>query len=154
MSECIVKVPQAYEYQLKDNDILREISSVQDYIQKIDFGDEEGVFVVLLRGIYRDIKKKMNTAFAFVNKLNAPIKDLYCRISLSANIENVEIAHMNVSMDHEFMGMIGVNEALLVHFNIPVKGLTESRTFSNKEIKYSVDDIRVVFSEDSHEKNM
>ena len=60
MSECIVKVPQAYEYQLKDNDILREISSVQDYIQKIDFGDEEGVFVVLLRGIYRDIDKKMN----------------------------------------------------------------------------------------------
>ena len=96
----------------------------------------------------------MNTAFAFVNKLNAPIKDLYCRISLSANIENVEIAHMNVSMDHEFMGMIGVNEALLVHFNIPVKGLTESRTFSIYEIKYSVDDIRVVFSEDSHEKNM
>lgn len=154
MNECIVKVPKAYEYQLKDNDILREVSSVQDYIQRIDFGNEEGVYVVLLRGTYRDIEKKMNTAFAFVNKLKAPIKDLYCRITLSSSIEKAEFAHMNVSMDHEFMGTVGVNEALLVHFNIPVKGLTEDRVFSNKEIEYAVDDIRVVFSEDSHEKNM
>ena len=74
-------------------------------------------------------------------------------LHISPDMDGVQIANMTVDFDRDFMGNIDRNEAVLAHFNIPVKGLTEDRDFTNKEIKYSVEDTRVTYVEDRDEED-
>lgn len=153
MNSCKVVLPKALAYQSKDDDIQREMMSVEEYISQIEFDKEESVYVVPLKGTYYDFEKRMNTVVAFVNRLNKPICELHCLIRISSSIENVEIASMTIDFDRDFLGAVEPNVAVLVHFNIPVKGLTEDRVFSNKELEYSVEDVRITYV-DSEEGNV
>ncbi|MBR2707593.1 MAG: hypothetical protein IKE74_10235 [Mogibacterium sp.] len=153
MKNCEVLLPRALAFQADDKDVQRELESVEEYLQSIDFGDEETLHVVLLRGIYHDFEKRMTTVIAFVNKLPRSICEIHCKIHFSPDMDGVQIANMTVDFDRDFMGNIDRNEAVLAHFNIPVKGLTEDRDFTNKEIKYSVEDTRVTYVEDRDEED-
>lgn len=146
MSNIIV--PRALEYQTKDPEIRREMASVKAYIDGIKFGLEQNISIVLLQGNYNDFEKKMNTVIAFVNKLPKTIKELHCVLSFSSGIQDVQIANATINFTEDFMGELLPDDILLVHINIPVKGLTEDRLFTNKELNYVVNDVRVTYLED------
>lgn len=153
MNKCLVKLPKALEYQIEDADIQKELLSVEEYIQRIDFGEEECIIVVPLRGSYNDFEKRMNTAIVFVNRLKETISELHCRISFPSDLDDVQIANMTVDFDKNFLGLMGANEAVLAHFNVPVKGLTGDRVFTTRELACSVYDVRVTYEENDYEKN-
>ena len=152
MNKFLVKLPKALEHQIEDADIQKELLSVEEYVQRIDFGEEESIIVVPLRGSYDDFEKRMNTAIVFVNRLKDTICELYCRISFSPDLDDVQIASVTVNFDKNFLGLLGADEAVLAHFNIPVKGLTEDRIFSTRELACSVNDVRITYEENDYEK--
>lgn len=142
-----IVVPRALDNQTQDPEIRKEMEAVKDYIDRIEFGTEQNISVVLLQGRYNDFEKKMNTVVAFVNKLPKAIKELHCVLSISSKMKDVQIAKATINFTEDFMGELLSDDILLVHMNIPVKGLTEDRIFSNKELDYAVNDVRVTYLE-------
>lgn len=146
MSNIIV--PKALEYQTADLDIQREMESVKSYIDRIEFASEPNISAVLLQGRYMDFEKKMNTVIAFVNKLPKTIKELHCVLTISSEVQDVKFAKATINFTEDFMGELLPGDIMLVHINIPVKGLTCDRIFTNKELGYEVNDVRVTYLEE------
>lgn len=153
MNNCKVVLAKAHAGQLADEDVVREMDSVQNYIRKMEYDPEaDEIYGVFLRGEYRDFEKRMNAALVFINNLNRPICELHGVLRFAAADEKVQFARTVIDFDRDFLGSVGVEEALLVHLNIPVKGLRENKTFSARELQYVLDDVRVTCEEDCDEK--
>lgn len=146
MSKIIV--PKALAYQTADPEIQREMESVKAYIDCIDFDSDPNISVVLLQGRYSDFEKKMNTVIAFVNRLPKAIKELHCVLTIFSEVQGVEFAKAIMNFTEDFMGELLSEDIMLVHINIPVKGLTYDKIFTNKELGYEVNDVRVTYLEE------
>lgn len=88
----------------------------------------------------------MNTALVFVNKMGQKISELHGAIHIHTNTEGIQFAKTTIDFDEEFMGVLCDNEGLLVHLNIPVRGLEENRTFTEKELEVQFADVRVTYA--------
>ena len=142
-----VKVAKAHEGQLADEDILQELESVRKAVREVVIPYREGsINFVFIKGIYVPAERKMITACLFVNKMDKAIIELHGELRLGLNIENTMVAKTTVDFDETFMGALAKDEALLVHFNIPVKGLTESREFSIEDVYGKFENVRVTFA--------
>lgn len=150
MSDINIVVPKVYEFQLGDPEVKKEIDSVQEYIQKVNFVSQNSIEVVVLRGKYDSFERKMNTAIVFVNNLLQDIKELHCELRISSKNSNVKFAKATVDFDYAFMGRIRPREGMLVHLNIPVKGLDEDHVYTNKELIYEVEGVRVTYAEEKN----
>lgn len=142
-----IVVAQAHKGQLDDKEIKREYESIKKAFKSIDFEyKSDTVNFVFINGIYNNFEKKMTTACVFVNKTDKPIKELHGELRLHFNDINALIAKTTINFDEEFMGAINADEGLLVHLNIPVKGLTEDMDFSIDDISGNFDGVRVTFN--------
>ena len=121
-----------HEAQLSDPDIQLEIESVSREIKKIESEfKENAVNFVPVKGMYNHSERKMITVCLFVNKTQETICGIHGDIRLSFKELDAEIAKMTIDLDEQFLGETKPNEALLVHFTIPVRGLNEDVDFSN-----------------------
>lgn len=138
-----VKIAKAHSSQLQDEDTKREIESISYAINntRIEYNDN-AINFVFIKGIYSHAERKMITACLFVNKMQT-ITELHGVLRLRFIKENAVIATVTVDFDQEFMGEIENNEALLVHFGIPVKGLLADKEFTFSDIQGDFSDVRV-----------
>ena len=65
---------------------------------------------------------------------------------IHTNTEGIQFAKTTIDFDEEFMGVLCDNEGLLVHLNIPVRGLEGNRTFTEKELEVQFADVRVTYA--------
>ena len=141
-----VKVAKAHEHMLEDPEIRQELESVDKVINGADIEyTEDAVNFVFLQGSYDHIERYMETVCLFVNKLDKPIIELYGDVILGFNSVQAQAATATVEFDEEFLGTIDRDEALLVHINIPVKGLKANRIFESDEVFGSFENVRVTF---------
>ena len=138
-----VKIAKAHSLQLQDEDTKRELESISHAINntRIEYADN-AINFVFIKGIYHHTERKMITACLFVNKMHA-ITELHGVLRLRFINEKAIIATVTVDFDEEFMGTIDNNEALLVHFGIPVKGLTDDKEFVYSDIQGDFCDVKV-----------
>lgn len=138
-----VKIAKAHLSQLQDVEIKRELESVSSAINntEIEYVDD-AINFVFIKGIYCHAERKMITACLFVNKMQS-ITELHGVLRLRFVNEKAVIAAVTVDFDKNFMGTIENGEALLVHFGIPVKGLTTDMEFVFSDVQGEFSDVKV-----------
>lgn len=140
----VLKTADAHKNQLNDQEIRREFDSIQTGLNESDIVFHEGtVNFVFVKGIYLHDERKMVTPCVFVNKCGKPICELHGVLRLKFTARNALIAKTTIDFDSRFMGTIKEDEALLVHLNIPVKGLLRDETFMFGDVSGTFEEVRV-----------
>ncbi len=136
----------AHQNQLQDESVKKEIDSISQEINKLQLDYKENtVNFVFIKGLYVHTERKMTTIGLFVNKMSS-IKELHGELRLEFLYENAIIAKTTVNFDEQFLGEIKKDDALLVHLNIPVKGLIMDKDYGFSDIKGSFDNIRITYA--------
>lgn len=139
-----VTLAKAHQAQLEDSEISKELCSVEEEVNKVDLPfQEDTINFVFIKGVYLHSEKKMITACLFVNKIGKPITELHGVLRLSFKSRKAQIAKTTVDFDEPFIGILNPDEALLVHFGIPVKGLSDDENFMISDISGNFEDVRV-----------
>lgn len=107
----------------------------------------ETIYFAPLRGEYFHGRQEMMIMGAFVNRLSTPISTLAGEVRMQVDAPNVQIATSNVSFPAEFIGVLQPNEALLISFTAPVRGLYEDQIFEAFQFKAEINDIIVTIYE-------
>ncbi|MCD8299909.1 MAG: hypothetical protein LUC41_01835 [Clostridiales bacterium] len=145
MSEIRVKLVKAHEFQSKDIDVERELRDVQEYLDSDSIKwPEEGVGMMFLRGVYDNLTKKMATALVFSNHTGKTIDELHGIIEFKSQ-PPLQFARITINFDREFMGDVKNKEAILVHLNVPVKGMDRDRQFNTHDLQCGFSDVRVTY---------
>lgn len=143
-----VKTAKAHSLHLQDADVVKEVESVETELRKAEISfPANQISFLFIKGSYIHLDRTMRTACLFVNTLARPIRELHCIIRLQFVNEQAAIAKMTVNFDEDFIGVLETNEALLVHFGIPVKGLTEDKEFGTTSISGTIQDVRISYLE-------
>lgn len=146
MENIIIKLANAHQNQLRDFDVKREIKSVQEYINSLKLRfDDNTVCLVCLRGYYDDFTKKTNTAFIFINQLGKPIKELHGEIRINVESKEVKFAKTTIDFDEKFIGILQHNEGMLVHIDIPTRGLCSDTLFTTNELNVQFTNVRITY---------
>lgn len=149
MENISVKLVLAHETQKRDFDIKKELRSVQKYIEGLECElQDNSIQLILLKGFYDNFTKRMTTAMVFINNTGKAIRELHGVLRLTTSDLMIKIARTTIDFDEPFMGIVDNGEAILVHFNIPIKGLEENREFLAKDLFGEFSDIRVTYVEE------
>ena len=141
-----VVISKAHNSMLNHPQVKAEMEFISNGLNNADFNfAENAVNFVFVNGSYDNTEKKMDTVCLFVNKTNKSIKELHGVIDISFKAVDAEIALTTVNFDEAFLGELNHDEALLVHFNIPVRGLNDNRTFKYSDIEGQFKDVRVTY---------
>lgn len=143
-----VVLSKAHQKQLDDVDVAKE----KDCIQKIvnnNFAEFHNgtVNFFFVKGIYNHSERKMMVACLFVNKTDYSINEIHSVLRLKFKFKKAEIAKATINFDKDFIGKLNTNDALLVHINIPVKGLDKDEEFTISDIEGKMDSVRFSKSE-------
>lgn len=123
------------------------LSNAQDLITSMDLPlENETVYMIFLGASYDDFTKKMVTWCVFVNNTGKRINELHGVIRFKYNKEaGVQIAKTTIDMNTSFLGEVDMGEGILVNYNIPVKGLSNSCDISFGDLEGYFDDVRVTY---------
>ena len=142
-----VTLAKAHQAQLGDVEISKELCSVEEEVNKVELPfQKDTINFVFIKGIYLHSEKKMLTVCLFVNKMDKPITELHGVLRLSFKSRKAQIAKTTVNFDESFIGTLNPDEALLVHFGIPVKGLSDDENFMISDISGNFEDVRVALN--------
>lgn len=143
-----IVVARAHQKQLETAQVREECRRIQESLQQVQPGYKEGtVNVVFISGSYFDFAKKMTAACVFVNKTGRAIRELHGVLRLQFQAETAEIAAATLDFDEGFLGSLAPDEGLLVHLNIPVRGLQEDGVYDIRDVRGSFEDVRVTYAD-------
>lgn len=150
MCGVTLKLVKEHEVQNKNIDVKKELKSIQDYIDEIPSNLKENAFhMLIIKGLYDDFTKRMTAALVFINSTGKTINEMHGVLCLKSNEPGINIAKTTINFDKEFMGTLENRKAILVHFNIPVKGISTDREFSIKDLESEFSDVRVTYEEEN-----
>lgn len=142
-------VPARFQAQLEREDARRELADVQAFLDTsgIDYGDGAVEFTPLAAS-YVHAERLVHLVCLFANTLGYPIDELHGVLRLAVSADDTQhagarFATMTFDFDHGFMGTLQHGEAMLVHVNVPAKGLHEDVSFAVRGLRMSFTDIRV-----------
>jgi hypothetical protein len=136
----------------KDPDIEREIQDIGLYVSRFDFVPEDGEIVfVPIRGSYSHIKRSMELVCVFVNNGAQSIFGLDATLKLTIKDVEAELAVIRLKAPYDFMGELNPRTGLLIHVNVPVRGLSEDRIFESASFDGGMSDIEVMKANDSED---
>lgn len=146
MKKIQIKLAKAHSFQYKNQEIKKELDSIQCAINEMKIQlDKEAVYMVFIKGIYDDFNKKMTTALVFINNTGKAITELGGVVRLKAKEPQIHIAKATINFDEPFLGEINDKEGILIHLNIPVKGLNKNRIFEANEIMGEISNVKVTY---------
>lgn len=143
-----VVLAKAHLQQLKDEGLKKEYESIKELYKDVPLNYKENTInFVFVKGIYDHFERKMLVVCLFVNKIDKPIKEISGQINMEFSNKNAQIANITFYFDEEFLGTLNKDDALLVHFQVPVKGLKENTEIFSRDLKGTLDDVHVTFLE-------
>lgn len=148
MKNVIVKLVEAHQNQLRDFDVKKELRSIQSYISQLKVElNEKSIYILVLKAIYNNYSKRATTVMVFINNMEKSIKELHGIVEIEVVNSDVEFARATLNFDEKFMGKVENKEAILIHLDIPVKGLTEDKVFEQNDLEVKFTDVRVTYVE-------
>lgn len=131
-----IVVAKAHQHQLETTQAGEECRRIQEFMQQTQLDYQEGtVNAVFISGSYSDFEKKMTTVCVFVNRTGRVIRELHGVLRLQFQTRKAELAAATLDFDEAFLGRLAPDEGLLVHLNIPVRGLREDEIFSIRDVR-------------------
>ena len=139
----------AHEHQKDNFDLIKELSRIQDYINKNNYSVLEGMVDFLILGAYyNDFEKKTLFTAVLTNNTGKAICEYHSVVRIACkDDEKIEFAKMTMDFDKEFLGTIENERAVLLHLNIPTRGLREDMAIRLSSLVVKVDDTRVTYDE-------
>lgn len=138
----------AHQSQLQTAQAGEEYRRIQEAFQGVQPDYKEGtVNLVFVSGSYTDLEKKMAAACVLVNKTGQAIKELHGVLRLQFGTQDAEIASATLDLDEVFLGRLAPDAGLLIHLNIPVRGLWEDRVFGIRDVRGRFEDVRVTYAD-------
>ncbi|MCL2811898.1 MAG: hypothetical protein FWD25_08430 [Clostridia bacterium] len=110
---------------------------------KLDLGSPTLHFIPL-RGAYTHMNQEMLLFGAFVNRHANPLQSFSGRIRMQADVAGMEIATITFDLPQDFVGTLQTDEALLLTFTVPVRGLEEDKTFEAYQFISEMIDVTAV----------
>ena len=150
----VIKVTcaKAHKDQLCNSDLLKEIASIEEKINRLHFDyPENSVSFVFVNGMYIHAERKLAVVCLFVSRLEQAINELSGTLSLTFTEKSAEIAKTTIGFDEPFMGELLPNQALLVQINIPVRGLHHDERIMFSDIVGRFENVKVTFVKSLHE---
>ena len=148
MRDVIVKLVEAHQNQLRDFDVKKELRSIQSYISQLKVElDEKSIYILVLKAIYDNYSKRATTVMVFINNMEKSIKELHGIVEIEVVNYDEEFARATLNIDEKFMVKVENKEAILIHLDIPVKGLTEDKVFEQNDLEVKFTDVRVTYVE-------
>ena len=148
MKNVIVKLVEAHQNQLRDFDVKKELRSIQSYISQLKVElNEKSIYILVLKAIYNNYSKRATTVMVFINNMEKSIKELHGIVEIEVVNSDVEFARATLNFDEKFMGKVENKEAILIHLDITVKGLTEDKVFEQNDLEVKFTDVRVTYVE-------
>lgn len=140
-----IKLAKEHQTQANNKDVKRELDEMQKYFDdsSFEFGNNT-ITYVLIRGYYSDIDKAMNVVGVFVNNTNQSIYGLRGKLELNFKNKNAQIAVASLTFPEEFLGEVKVDEGVIMHITIPVRGLSEDGVFTSSDIEGRFSDIEYI----------
>lgn len=121
--------------------IEEQINIIQTLIDGSDINYKDGfINYLLINGNYKDIEKQMSVTMLIINKLDEPIVELQasCHVDLS---EEAQVDDFMFTINHEEMGVVEPDEAFIISFDTPVRGLKEDKSYYLNDADLSLSDI-------------
>ncbi|WP_458459540.1 hypothetical protein [Pseudobutyrivibrio sp.] len=139
-----VVVAKAHKNQLNNADAIEEINNIEEIVNENDIVFKENTInYFFIKGFYNHKNRSMLTIGLLVNKMDSPVKEVHGALRMKFKHEQALIAKATLDFDEQFIGVINPDEALLVHLNVPVKGLEKDKEFYKVDLDGSFDDVRV-----------
>lgn len=125
--------------------VQAELNEVQKYLDggHMPFPSDAIGFGVL-QGNYRHDIRSMDTICLIANGYDYPVEGIAGSVALTTPDRDAFIARLQFTFNEDFLGKVNPGEAILVHFNIPVKGLKEDCIIQTKEFRADINDFRYV----------
>lgn len=153
MGKIHLKFMKSQEEQGNNPSVQREFQSVQEYLDRQSWNmDTEGIYIILLKGLYDDLTKKMTTVMVFVNHSGKAIRELSGVLHIRVQDPEIQIARVTFGFDTPFFGRIQQDEGILLHVQIPVKGQKGDRIFEQKDLIAELSKVKITYEEEENEK--
>jgi len=137
-------LPLAYKQMYEDSSVKSELLRVQEYFDSTDLEmPNPSLYFVALKGAYTHIKRKLLLVAVFANKTDKNLAAIKATVKLKVAHPTADLADSQVAFPSEFMGVLHPDEAMLVHINIPVRGLEKDQVFEANDFASELTDISI-----------
>jgi len=145
VKHSISAVLPAYLRDSKEEALKADLQTVQNYLDETDLKlDTPTLYFVPLRGIYAHIDRKMAITGIIINRHEKPVSELALTIRLKTDVTDMEIAIVKLALPPDFVGNLLTNQALLISLSVPVRGLTEDKTFEAFQFQSELDNVKII----------
>lgn len=143
-----LKVAELHKQQIDNVEVKKELESIQNYLDKetLEFTDDTVNFV-FVKGDYIHKKRAMIVLGVYTNNTNKRVNGIESMLKLKFKNLEAQIAVVSGFYPPEFLGVLEPGEGVLIHLEVPVKGLKEDKTFTTKEIEGYLDNIQLIVSD-------
>jgi len=137
-------LPLAYDQMYEDSSVKNELLKVQEYFDHTDLEmTDPSLYFIALKGAYTHISRKLFLIAVFTNNTGKLLKAFKATVKLKIAHHTAELAETQVSFPPEFLGVFHPNEGMLVHINIPVRGLEKDQIFEARDFISEVTNITI-----------
>lgn len=146
-----IKVAELHKQQIENVEVQKELESIQNYFdsETLELTDDTINFV-FVKGDYNHIKRTMVVIGIYINNTIKRISGIESTLRLRFKNLDAHLAVVSGFYPPEFLGVLEPKEGVLLHLEIPVKGLKEDRVFTVKEIEGHLENIKLLISDINH----
>lgn len=117
----------------KDYTDLARISEIING-ESVDYPENQ-LNMMYFQGVYTDIDKSMNVLVVFINNTKQIIGGFEADFALRTLRDQSEIPQLRITLGHDYVGNLAPDEALIVQFDLPVKGLDKDHIYFSDEVE-------------------
>ena len=149
-----IKMAQAHQWQRENENVQRELASIQEYVnQNISNLEEEAVYFIPLQGNYIHVKRTMVLAGVIVSTMKKRIQGIEGCLKTRLKESVAEAAKVRFEFPMEFLGRLDCAEGFPVHFEIPVKGMQQDQKIRSSSLQCELAEVKILSIDDVEDKN-
>lgn len=146
--EVTIKTAAAHEAQQNSAAAQKELEAVQEYVRE-HVGElaPDAIHFIPLQGDYTHIRRKLVLSGVLVSMMQGRVTGIQGRLHTSWKESEGEAADMVFSFPPEFLGSLATGEGFPIHFEIPVKGLSEDMRIPSSRLECALNDVKILVTE-------
>lgn len=149
-----IKTVLAHQQQRESEDAKKELAAIQEYVDNsVENLEEETIYFIPLQGNYVHVKRTMVLAGVIISTLQKGIQGIVGHLSTEIRGSKAEVTGIKFEFPPEFLGRLNYAEGFPIHFEIPVKGLTEDKQIKSSSFDCKLSDVKILSMDDMEEEN-
>lgn len=140
-----IKAALAHKELLQKEEAQKEIADIQEYIDRcVPDLEENKIYFIPLRGTYTHVKRALVLNGVIISTMQDEIIGMEGRLCTEIKESMAKVAALSFGFPPEFLGKISYAEGFPIHFEMPVKGLSENMQIPTSALLCSVENVKVL----------